>query len=64
MRTIRENTFTNDSRVSQYDKVHVTTTDYTVFEEYLDEYTSLGHQVFFYDIEDGKIKTVYEAQLP
>jgi hypothetical protein len=58
------NTFANDSRVSQYDEAHVTTRDYTVFEEYLDEYTSLGYQVFFYDIEDEKIKTVYETPLP
>jgi hypothetical protein len=58
------NTFTNDSRVSQYDEAHVTTKDYTVFKEYLDEYTSLSHQVFFYDIEDEKIKTVYETPLP
>jgi hypothetical protein len=58
------NTFANDSRVSQYDEAHVTTRDYNVFKEYLDEYTSLGHQVFFYDIEDEKIKTVYEASLP
>lgn len=57
-------TFDNDSRVEKYDDIHVITKDYSVFEEYLDTYSSLNHQVFFYDIQDGEIQTIYETFLP
>lgn len=57
-------TFDNDSRVEKYDDIHVITKDYSVFEEYLDTYSSLNHQIFFYDIWDGEIQTIYETFLP
>ena len=56
--------FDNDSRVKSYEDTHVITDDYSVFQEYLDTYTSLNHQIFFYDIQDGKIQTIYETALP
>lgn len=57
-------TFINDSRVESYDENHVITDDYSVFKEYLDTYKSLNHQFFFYDIQDGKIQTIYEVMHP
>ena len=56
--------FDNDSRVKSYEDTHVITDDYSVFQEYLDTYTSLNHQIFFYDIQNGKIQTIYETALP
>lgn len=57
-------TFDSDSRVKSYDEVHVITEEYSVFKEYLDTYTDLNQQIFFYDIEDGRIQTIYETWLP
>lgn len=56
--------FKDDIRVQNYDDVHVITKDYSVFGEYLDTYTSLNHQIFFFDIQDGKVNSIYEMMLP
>ncbi|MCR5754090.1 MAG: hypothetical protein K6G30_04645 [Acetatifactor sp.] len=56
--------FEEDSRVETYDDVHVCTNDFDVFEKYLSTYSSLENQVFFYDIQDGKIVSIYETWLP
>ena len=59
-------TFEQDERVVKKleNGWHVSTTDYFVFYEYLAEYSSLDNQVFFFDIRDGMIVSVYETPLP
>jgi len=56
--------FENDSRVKKYDDVHISTNDFAVFEEYLATFKTLKWQVFFYDIQDGKIVAIYETWAP
>ena len=59
----RGQTFKQDERVKQLEDGRVSTTDYFVFLEYLGACDDLSGQIFFYDIKDGAIVTVYEVIL-
>lgn len=43
--------------------VQYATRDYADFAKYLGTYTSLDHQVFFYDIKDEEVVCIYETPL-
>ena len=53
----------NWSHPGDEENTHCATTDYATFEKYLSTYSSLEHQVFFYDIKDGEVVCIYETPL-